>query len=358
MTEELSQQLTNAQRQLQQLRQQQGIDYRPAVAIGGPAAPAAPLRVEAAPMAELAEAPAAEPVEVYHHGQIALAANRAGHSCHYQLWLALRHLDPDGRGWVSKKTAQDALCVERGTNSTYLYKLPRLRQLLVEGNDIYWRLDDANQRIFYLKESRLAAALGVLHFTGRHVAISAAEIFTNIQGFRAHCFAAWLANRDNPISQHTIEQLTGIPARTQLRYCTLADIITTDNLSIGPRYSQQNHQECAWYHEGTFKFADYRGKQGPEGRRYVAWHLPTSYSVNAATSSVRRQKRTNNQLAGLRRNPNAGNSRLQVLFFRNGKVAAKVAGRQMSVSDGDRRDHYWPGTTARTGTKLWHCLTV
>lgn len=346
---ELSQQLLNAQQQLQQLRRQQGITYQPSLALGSFAVPAAPVVDEPAPAPD-----AADPI--YHHGQIALAANRAGQSCHYQLWLALRHIDDDGRGWLATETAQDAFCVEQGTNSTYLYKKPRLRQLLAEGNGIYWRLDGDNQRIFYLKEARLAQALGARQLTGRHVAISAEHIFTNIQTFRAHCFAAWLANRENPISQLTIEQLTGITARTQLRYCKLAGIATTDNLSIGPRYSKDNHQECAWYHSGTFKFADYRGKQGPDGRQYVAWHLPTSYNVDAATSSRRRQKRTNNQIADLRHHQDAGNGRLQVLFFRNGKAAAKVANRQMS--DGERRDHYWPGTKARSGTKLWHCLTV
>lgn len=346
-----SQQLLNAQALLQQRRQQAGITYRPSLPLGGFALPAPTPAVEIA-----AVEPTPEPAQLFHHGDIAIAANRAGQSTHYQLWLALRHLDTDGRGWLSQKAAQDAFCSDQRTNETYLYKKTRLRQLVAEGNGVYWRLDEQNQRVFYHRESRIADGLGMKRLTGRHVAIGAAQIFTSIQTFRAHCFAAWLANHTNPISQETIAQLTGIPPRTQLRYTNAANIQTTANLSIGPRYTQDAAQECAWQHGNIFKFADFRGKQGPAGRRYVAWHLPTSYSVTATSSSRRRQKRTNNQMADLRHYRDAGNGRLRVLFFPNGAAAAKIANRQMA--DGDPRDHYWPGTKARTGTKLWHCLTV
>lgn len=347
-----SQQLLNAQAQLHQLRLQAGISYQPTIGlpVGGFAAPAAPICVETVPLAE------PESTKLYHHGEIALAANRAGQSTHYQLWLALRWLDSNGRGWLTQETAQTAFCAAQSANATYLYKKPRLRQLFAEGNGVYWRLDVQNQRVFYLRESRLALALGVHQLTGRHVAIKAEQIFTNIQTFRAYCFAAWLANRENPISKTAIEQLTGLNPRTQLRYANLASIETTPNLSIGPRFTQTNHQECAWHHPGTFKFADFRGKQGSVGRRYVAWHLPTSYAVDAAISSRRRQKRTNSQLADLRHNRDAGNGRLTTCFFRNGKLAYKVANRQ--ASDDVRRDLYWPGMKARSKTQLWNCLTV
>lgn len=356
MTEH-SQQLRNAQQLLQARRQQARIDYRPQ--IGQLFTAVAPL-VMAQPAPE--PSPAAMPDNanptLYHHGEIALAANRAGESCHYQLWLALRHIDADGRGWLSQKTAQDAFCTEDGPNSTYLYKTPRLRQLLRDGNDAYWRLDETNGRIFYLKEARLMTHLGLRPLTGRHVAIGAAQIFSSIQTFRAHCFAAWLANRENPISQATIEQLTGLPARTQLRYCRLANVTTTPNLSVGPRYTQDTAQETAWRHQGSFKFADYRGKQGPAGRAYVAWHLPTSYSVTADQSSRRRQKRTNSQTVDLRHNRDAGTGRLAVCFFRNGAMAAKAANRQAPGHTEAPTDHYWPGIKARSKSQLWHCLTV
>jgi hypothetical protein len=348
-----SQQLLNAQQLLQARRQQAGINYRPAISLTAAPPQFALTITEPAPVG----APTRGIEEdIYHHGEIALAANRAGQSIHYQLWLALRHIDANGRGWLSQKSAQEAFCAEDGR--AYLYKTPRLRQVLREGNNAYWRLDEANGRIFYLKEARLMSHLGLRPLTGRHVAITAGQIFTSIQTFRAHCFAAWLANRVNPISQATIEQLTGIPARTQLRYCQLADVATTANLSIGPRHNQDAAQEAAWRHEGTFKFVDFRGKQGPAGRGYVAWHLPTSYSVNADQGSRRRQKRTNNQTIDLRHNRDAGNGRLVACFFCNGAMAIKAANRQTPGRTEAPTDHYWPGIKARSKSQLWHCLTV
>ena len=120
-----SQQLLNAQKQLQQLRQKNGI--------AAPAATAAPqFQFTIIPAASSQPAEPEELDSINHHGDIALAALRSGDSCHYQLWLALRLLDATGSGHVALSAAKDALTEE--SSDSFMYQVPRLKQLLAEGN--------------------------------------------------------------------------------------------------------------------------------------------------------------------------------------------------------------------------------
>lgn len=344
----LSHDLLNAQKQLQQMREQ--IGYRPTISIG-----AGETAVSQHITTQLTIQPASRQPEeleaINHHGDIALAALRSGDSCHYQLWLALRLLDATGSGHVALSAAKDALTEE--SSDSFMYQAPRLKQLLAEGNGRFWQLTD--ERLWLRSTVRVAHVLGVERLNGRFFSIAKDDVTGRTAVFRAHCYAAWLSNHTNPMSQATIERLTGLTPRTQRRYCQLANIEVQQNITIGPA-AHADRQEIAWQHGNTFEFTDFQGQQGPAHRRYIAWHLPANYAVNGPQGSRRQQKRHNQQLAGLATTETPGNGQFAGtrLFFANGKAAAKAANRQMSGVPAT--DIYWQQRRAKSGTGIWNVI--
>lgn len=353
-----SQALLNAQQLLLQYRQRDGVTYRPPAApidAARPAAacaPALPLPVRVLPEKDTEQAaarPSALRAEMAHHGDVAIAAMHAGQSSHYQLWLLMRFLDQEGAGRVDGEALR--LHLTAGASKHQLYNAPRLRQLLVEGDGRYWQLpaDGSRANIYYASTAALAFDLGVRRLSGRFATITAAQAKAAAAEFRAWCFAAWLANRRNPITQETIERLTGISPRTQRRYARLARIDPHANVAIGPRRTPETAQEQAWRRgTGYFEFTDHLGKQGPAGRVYCAWHLPNGYAPGVETGSRSQQRSANRRLATLVKNGARGNRQAAGshtrLFFENGSQAAQGSGQEA----------YWRGLKARTGTALWY----
>ena len=178
-----SQQLLNAQKQLQQMREQ--IGYRPTISIG-----AGETAVSQHITTQLTIQPASRQPEeleaINHHGDIALAALRSGDSCHYQLWLALRLLDATGSGHVALSAAKDALTEE--SSDSFMYQAPRLRQLISEGNGRFWQLTD--ERLWLRSTVRVAHVLGVERLNGRFFSIAKDDVTGRTAVFRAHCYAA------------------------------------------------------------------------------------------------------------------------------------------------------------------------
>ena len=354
-------QLINAMRQLAALRQRDHVAYQP------PLPAAVPDRAWIAQLAppkpatshQLPATPSAFAPNIDHHGDIAIAALRAGQSSHYQMWLVMRLLDKDGAGRVSLDTLK--LHTTNGFSKHFLYNGPRLRQILAEGDGRYWTLPSSTcvrAHIYYTATHRLAYNLGLTRLTGRFVTITADQAKSSQATFRAHCFAAWLANRGNPITQEAIQRLTGIHPRSQRRYVELAHIRVNRNIAIGPRFTPDTAQEQAWQ-RGTalFDFTDHRGRQGPAGRKYCAWHLPNGYE-GPARGTRSQQRSTNKRLqATLVKNGARGNGQAVVneqayrrLFYENGARAGQAIGRQA----GQDNDVYWRGMQARTGTSLWY----
>lgn len=351
----LSQSLINAQKQLQEMRERNG--YQQASLSFGPSLAEIASQFVIVPSAG-ADSQRTQPevVEaISHHGDMAIGAMRVGMSSHYQLWLGLRLLDVLGRGWLMVDEVKAKLTDE--DSGVFLYRWPRLRQLLAEGGGLFWV--QGNGRIWLRRMARVAAGLGIARLNGRFCSIVKDDVFGRVAVFRAHCYAAWLANHMNPMSQETIEHLTGIAPRTQRRYCKLAGIEVQQNITIGPVAAVADRQVCAWQHGNVFDFVDYRGCQGPAFRRYIAWHLPASYVVNGALGSRRQQRRVNQQIAaGLAQTETLGNGSFVRgrLFFANGKAAAKAASRQMSAVP--TTDIYWKQRQAKSGTGIWNVISV
>ena len=209
-----SQALLNAQRVLAQYRERDGVDVQqvmPSHAQGcdaGAVIAMPDLQRELAPDAVDGQVVGARSdVQILHHGEVAVAAMREGMSSHYQLWLAARMLDEAGCGWVRWEDLCTAVCQP---GSWFMYQVPRLRQILREGEGLFW--DVGKGRVWLRSLARVAGVFGLQRLGGEFVTIDRETAVAGAQRFRAVCFAAWLTNHKNPMTQATIERLTGIGA--------------------------------------------------------------------------------------------------------------------------------------------------
>lgn len=350
-----SQALLNAQADLLRRRQSSGAAYRPPTAVPSGewvARLAADLQQQTQTLKPAVSPKATTAVSrtsILHYAEIGLAAMSAGESIHYQLWLLARLVDGSDAGRLDLEALAAAATGE--ASKTRLYNLPRFRQIISEGSGRYWQI--SNGRLWLTGLPRLAASLGIARLTGTAVEIEPGQIAASAGYFRAHIFAAWLTALKNPISQQTIERITGITPRTQRRYLRRANVATRDNLAIGPALTDTAAQDCAWQHDGVFVFTDFNGKQGPAGKRYLAWRLPTSYQPRPAAGAKRAKRRANRHIADLAPTQERGNGEApHRLFYATGAAAARAYNHRS-----DDGDIYWRFHRSRsTGADLWHSL--
>ena len=100
-----------------------------------------------------------------YYADIGLAMLRRGLAAPGRLWLLLRHLDGDGRGWVTVAEARARLTGKGAPLRICGWR--QLRNLLRQGQGIFWERD--GERIWYRSTLRVADALGVERLTGRPV---------------------------------------------------------------------------------------------------------------------------------------------------------------------------------------------
>jgi len=309
------------------------------------------------------------------HPSIALAMLGQGLAAPGRIWLLLRYVDQDGRGWLdlgqvqrllSQKESELRVCGRR-----------QLRNLLRQGEGIYWRRDKS--RLWLRSAARVAIALEVERLRGRPVAVPLKALLGGMGQVRAHFYASFHSGRslhsgrpaskdDNagsPINRTTLRQITHVPARTQRLYEQRAGVEVWSNMAVGEKLTDKNLQERAWRHgRATFLFTDAEGRHGPDGGRYVAWRLPNSYQGPHALSPKGRTKKINHQidLVNSRAQGNdldrtltceqvAVRLKLDRLFHTNGREAGRVYNRDQS------KDQYWPASNARAGgRRLWRVL--
>lgn len=278
---------------------------------------------------------AAETVKLY---PSLIAALDCGQAAQFRLWLALRHLDSSGRGWL------DMLTIKRDLAQLLGLTCRRLRQTVNSGSGSWWKVDrdsrGRHRRIWLAGAKAVAARLGLVRLTGKPIALPVQLLGAGIGEFRAVVFAAWLAGKSgNPISQETARRLTGIPERTQRHYCDVAGIRRRANYAIGKRFNREGAEQAAWEHgPASFTITDFDGRQGSKNGRYNAWRLPNSYILKLKAAPKGRQQKINAKLAdlvntGAQGNGNSGVSRI---FHPDGKTAAKAAYRQSGINT------YWP----------------
>jgi hypothetical protein len=313
-----------------------------------------------------------------------------------RLWLLLHHLDGAGRGWLRIDRVQQQLTSKE--SPLRLCGRRQLRHLLRQGQDLFWQRD--RERIWLRSAAKVALALQTGRLRQRPVALPVSVLLQGMGTVRAHLYASFHSGRRRtapsradgpismagpisgagPISRRRLAQLSHVPERTQRHYDRVANVTVTANLAVGPRLEAAAAQECAWRHgRSTFVFTDSRGRQGPRGRRYLAWRLPNSYRGPHQSCSQGRKRKINWQIdlvtSGAQGNGlpedrrNAGREGLwpvdgrgagpaleeHRLFHPHGQAAARAfrpAGRRAN-----RRDIYWPQAAARrNGRALWHVI--
>jgi hypothetical protein len=275
---------------------------------------------------------------IKHYPDLGIAALNATEGAIYRVWLLCRHLDKNGRGWLPTKEVRDALTKKGSKLKVFGWR--RLRQILAAGEGRYWHRGET--RLWLYGVAAVAEHLNVERLKGRPVALPLTVATARIGEFQAHLYGAWHSGRktENPISRATQRKLLHVPERTQRHYCQVAQIQRTVNYAIGGKHSQENQQESAWEHSGTFPFKDKRGYQGKKNQEYIAWQLPSSHKARHSTAPKGRQRKINRQLtADLVNYAAQGNDGNQIdkRFFKNGAEAAKAYNKQ-----GGGIDSYWP----------------
>lgn len=286
------------------------------------------------------------------HPTILLAMLKQHQEAPGRVWLLLRAIDRDGRGWLSVEDARHHLT---GKNSPLrVCGWRRLRQLLGQGEGTFWQRDEQD-RLWLYGAHRIAYNLDSGRLQGFPVELPISALLGGIQAVRAAFYATFHGGRDSkPISRDTLESLSGISGRTQLEYDRVARVERTRNIAIGERHTAESAQERAWHHgRAAFHFIDTEGRQGRAGREYVAWHLPNSYRAEYQRRSRGSRKRLNRKLADLVKKGIPGNDdrAVEKIFFPNGALAAKRYNRC------SEQDAYWhQEERTRAGGGLWHVM--
>ena len=297
----------------------------------------------------------AETVKLY--PDIALGMLQEGQAAAGRIWLLLRHLDTQGRGWLRFEQVKDALT---GKDSELRVCGQRqLRNLLRQGQGIFWQR--GKERIWLNSAAKVAQALGVRHLSGRPVALPLTLLLSGIGKVRAHFYASFHSGRVNPeeqapgspISRKTLFQVTGVPERSQRQYEQTANLRVRKNIAVGESWTTDNFRERAWRHgRATFRFQDHGAKFGPSGKSYVAWQLPNSYGGCHHQCARGRQKKINQQIDLVDKWAQGNDLPGKSLLFHPGAAeAAKTYNRD------SRTDVYWPDKSSRSKSeKIWYVL--
>jgi hypothetical protein len=314
------------------------------------------------------------PADVKLYPDIGLAMLRQEQTAAGRLWLLLRGLDGEGRGWL--RVANIRQLLTKKSSKTYLCGWRQLRNLLRDGDDLYWTRDE--ERIWLRSAAKVAYGLGVARLSGRPVALPLEALVNGIGRFRAELYAAFHSSRVKtnpdgeaqamPIARETLTNLSGVGETTQRRYeeqleRTETAVAIQPNFAIGHRASQKELEDRGWQQgNALFTLEDFRGQQGPKGRQYVAWQLPNSYTGSHQHRPQGRQRRINRQLKDLVMKGMPGNEGEAVdarqpdpardkLYYPTGKLAAKAFNRRKSDNC------YWRQAVTRNGRyAIWQHL--
>ena len=302
----------------------------------------------------LQETPRQLPTTVAVYPELTTAFLKHELSATGRIWLLLRHIDVDGRGWVNVDEARQQLTSKEATLRVCGWR--QLRNLLRAGNGTFWKRDKS--RIWLRSIAKVATQLQIERL-GKLVSIPTKPLIANIQTVRATFYAIGHSARNNsPISRAKLANVTGVNERTQRRYDKAASVQKTANYCLGD--PQGESQEQAWHQRhAAFDFVDKLGKHGKAGKKYRAFQLPNSYTVHYQAAASGRTRKINQQLRqDLVKNRAQGNSRVQVeekricgslvkpaerrkLFFDNGLSASKQRGDSyLKMQNGTKRT-FW-----------------
>ncbi|HSG18330.1 MAG TPA: hypothetical protein VLE70_18695 [Anaerolineae bacterium] len=299
---------------------------------------------------------------------IALSLLREREVAPGRLWLLLRHLDSNGRGWIEIETARRQLTGKESDLRVFGWR--QMRKLLARGESLFWFRD--GQRLWLRSPLNVAAALGVDRLSGRPVALPVSVLLQSIGLVRAHFYASFHSGRNPkktkaakaaPISRSTLQALCQTSRSTQRQYEKRTGVQQQRNFAIGKKLTVADFQNQAWDRgRAALRFKDRAGQVGRTGTEYTAWQLPNSYVGPHEAQSRGRQKRMNRKLADLLMKGMAGNDKQADhaepagdaggrLFFDSGATAAA------SYNRCPDQGIYWRGLGSSTSRcQVWHWL--
>lgn len=273
-----------------------------------------------------------------------------------RIYLLMRFIDSEGSGWLTVDHVRFVFTHKESPLKVMGWR--RLRQILHGGEGIFWKRDDRG-RIWIIGAGKIADRLDVERLTGQPVELPLRALVGGMKVVRANFYASYHSGRlkDNPISRGVLQQVTGVPVRTQRVYDDVTGTGRQKNICVGEPYSREGFENCA-YDRGraAFVLRDAKGNYGPKGGRYLAWHLPNHYDGPHKVTYRGRQKKINQHLnalviKGMR--ANGQDDEIKTLFWPKITTAGKSWSRDTSL------DAYWPEChTKKKAYKLWGVLTA
>ncbi len=245
-----------------------------------------------------------------------------------RVWLLARHVDIQGRGWLSIDELRQQLTGK--TSPRRISGWRRLRQILQQGDGVFWQRDDRN-RLWLRSTVKVAQALDLERFADSPVVLPLTTLLSPIKDIRAAFYATFHAGRDGqPISRQTLTEITGVSERAQRNYDTHLNVKRVKNFAL--LYADASAEDFYWKNRrAAFQFTDKHGKQGPPGQTYWAQRLPNSYHAPYQQLETNGTKSLNRRLKhDLAKHGTQGNGfeRYPKLFYTDGKQAGRVHGSQ------------------------------
>jgi len=299
---------------------------------------------------------------------LALAMLRQEKCAAGRIWLLLRAIDSNGRGWVVISQARALLTGRESHLRVCGWR--QLRNLLAQGEGLFWQRQ--GERLWLRSTVKVAAALDVWRLANRPVALPVNLLTQGIGKVRAHFYASFHSGRitrdrsgaakSMPISRATLKRLCRVSRRSQRNYETTAGVHRQRNYAVGAKAKIANTHETAWRRGlALFQLRDQKGKLGAQETIYLAWQLPNNYFGPHAQRPRGQQKQINQKLAVLSMQGMTGNGQQPVdrdpqrpakRFYGNVRLAARAYNQPAD------QDIYWcPAQSGSPGhSRLWHCL--
>lgn len=228
-------------------------------------------------------------------GTALLNSNRRGDwlTSKYQIYLWARWLEVEKgtSGSVNVKELRRILVDRLGWSGRHI------RRLLASGDGVFWKRYK-NGTLRRRRPGLLAKALELPRLTGQPVIFPLKAMEAAREEFNAQLFASYHSGRNgNPISQDRVKNETGIPARTQRRYCHVAKIERRPGLAVGPVATKERLEEAAAkYGASIFTIIDFQGRYGRKYAKRIARRTPNTYAQPHERAANGRKKSINREI--------------------------------------------------------------
>ncbi|HSH05995.1 MAG TPA: hypothetical protein VLL52_25995 [Anaerolineae bacterium] len=275
-----------------------------------------------------------------------------------RIWLLARYLD---RAWGSGRVAV-GLLRQRVVAEWGVLSWKRVRQIMIQGEGLFWRHDRRGGCLYYVSEMRLLSRLGARKVRGAAVAVPIRALLGSIKEVRALFYDGYHSGRGDgfgaPISRGSLSRRGSGDRRTLRGYERLRGMGAKENyLEVG------RYERGAWVWERgrvaegmvvggpLFLFVDYDGRHGRSMNRpyrslsqqhwhhiYMRRQLANSYRGTLRT--VKRGKRwLNDGLAHLSRTMHrmgSASATRHKLYHRDAKQARRYSRQEIDTP------HYYP----------------